>query len=302
MPVSITKQAWGGWPNCYRATNGTIELIVTADVGPRIMRLAFLSGPNVFKEVPAQMGGAGEPDFQVRGGHRAWVAPERFPRTYYPDNDPVEIRITDNAIEATAPIERGNGIRKQLVVKMAPEGTGVSVTQRIQNTLPWDIELSHWALTMMAPGGVGFSGFPPRGTHSEVLLPTNPLVMWAFTDLSDPRWRFTNKYMILGQDPARPEPTKLGHFNSKTWGGYLLKDQLFIKRYTADVTKRYPDFGCSFETFANGETLELETLGPLTTIQPDEWTEHEERWSLHSDVHAGEFSDAELDRVLLPLL
>ena len=43
--------------------------------------------------------------------------------------------------------------------------------------------------------------FPPRGTHPKDLAPTNPLVMWAFSDLSDPRWKFTKKYMVLTQDP-----------------------------------------------------------------------------------------------------
>jgi len=53
---------------------------------------------------------------------------------------------------------------------------------------------------MMSPHGIGFSGFPPRGTHPEILQPTNPLTMWAFTDLTDPRWKFTKKYIILQQD------------------------------------------------------------------------------------------------------
>jgi len=30
---------------------------------------------------------------------------------------------------------------------------------------------------MMAPNGTAIFGFPPRGKHPEVLLPTNPLVM-----------------------------------------------------------------------------------------------------------------------------
>ena len=38
---------------------------------------------------------------------------------------------------------------------------------------------------MMAQGGHGIHGFPPRGTHPEMLAPTNPLVMWAFTNLAD---------------------------------------------------------------------------------------------------------------------
>src|SRR5258708_474588 len=155
---------------------------------------------------------------------------------------------------------------------------------------------------MMAPGGVGFSGFPPRGSHPECLAPTHPLVLWAFSDLSDPRWIFTRKYMVLRQDPLNPVPTKLGHFNPKTWGAYLLGDTLFLKRSQADPALPYPDLGCSYETFTNAETLELETLGPLTTLEPGGWCDHQEHWSLHRPVHLDAFTDDALDRVFLHLI
>jgi hypothetical protein len=126
--------------------------------------------------------------------------------------------------------------------------------------------------------------------------------MWAFSDLSDPRWTFTNKYMILRQDSRVATPTKLGHFNSKTWGAYWLAGELFVKRYDADPSKSYPDLGASYETFTNDLTLELETLGPLTRLEPGERLEHTERWSLHRGVAIGEFTDADIDRAILPLL
>ncbi len=76
-----------------------------------------------------------------------------------------------------------------------------------------------------------------------------------------------------------------------------------MKRVTAEGTPtRYPDFGCSFETFTNAEILELETLGPLTRLRPGETVTHTEHWNLHRGVAVSEWTDAELDRVLLPLL
>jgi hypothetical protein len=49
MPVHIEKVSWGGWPNCYKISNGEVELIVTSDVGPRIMRYGFVGGQNLLK-------------------------------------------------------------------------------------------------------------------------------------------------------------------------------------------------------------------------------------------------------------
>jgi len=74
-----------------------------------------------------------------------------------------------------------------------------------------------------------------------------------------------------------------------------------VKRHTADPTKTYPDMGACFEMFANADVLELETLGPLTKLAPGESLRHVERWSLYRDVRIGEWTDAELDRVLAPL-
>ena len=165
----------------------------------------------------------------------------------------------------------------------------MEVLHRIKNAGKHPLDLAPWALTMMAQGGVGIHGFPPRGKHPEVLYPTNPLVMWAFSNLSDHRWRYTRKYLMLHQDPANAEPTKLGSFNKSTWAAYSLNDGLFIKRYDAqDSPKNYPDFGCSFETFTNADFLELETLGPLQHLKPGASLEHVEHWTLHKNVQLRE--------------
>ena len=117
--------------------------------------------------------------------------------------------------------------------------------------------------------------------------------MWPFTDLSDKRWTFTKKYLILTQDPHNTgQPNKLGHFNPNTWGAYLLGSDLFIKRYTADSSKAVSGFPVFLETFTSADFLELETLGPLTTLEPGQSLEHTERWTLHRNVKVNQWSDA----------
>ena len=83
-----------GWKNNLRLTNGEVELIVTLDVGPRVIRYGYVDGPNVFKEYEDQLGKSGEVEWQIRGGHRLWVAPEDLTRTYAPDNQPVQSPTT----------------------------------------------------------------------------------------------------------------------------------------------------------------------------------------------------------------
>ena len=149
---------------------------------------------------------------------------------------------------------------------------------------------------------MGVTGFPPRGTHPENLEPTNPLVMWAFTDLRDPRWAFLHKYLVLRQDPDNSNPTKLGHFNLNTWAAYFLGSDLFIKIYKALPGRAYPDLGCSYQTFTRDDMLEMETLGPITRVRPGEWLEHIEHWRLHRDISPAQWDDAGLDRIFFSIL
>jgi hypothetical protein len=300
--VSIEKTEYKGWKNCYRVTNGEVELIVTGDVGPRIIRFGFVGGQNLFKEFADQLGKSGEDKFQLRGGDRVWKAPEDPVATWAPDNVAVEIQVTATGLIAREPIEPLTNLQKEIEVSMAASGTSVKVSHRIANRSLFPLEFAPWAPTMMAPGGVAVSGFPPRGRHPANLEATNPLVMWAYTNLADPRWKFTKKYLTLRQDPSNSEAQKLGSFNPKTWAAYLLHGEVFVKRTRADASKTYPDFGCSFETFTNNEFLEIETLGPMTKLRPGDMVEQVERWALFRNVKVSEWSDDELDRALLPLI
>jgi len=300
--VKVEKTEFKGWHNCYRVSNGEVELIVTGDVGPRIIRFAFVGGQNLFKEFSEQLGGTREEKYLHRGGDRVWKAPEDPIATWAPDNVPVEITVTANGLIARAPVEPLTSLQKEIEVRMAPTGSDVTVFHRITNRSLFSLEFSVWTLTMMAPGGVAISGFPPRGKHPANLEATNPLVMWAYTNLSDKRWVFTKKYLTLKQDPANSEAQKLGIFSPNTWGAYVLNGEVFIKRARAISGETYPDFGCSFETFTNNDFLEMETLGPMTKLAPGKTAETVEHWSLHRGVKLAALSDEAIDMAILPLV
>ena len=300
--MNVEKIAYGGWPNCYRMSNGEVELIVTSDVGPRIIRFGFVGGQNLFKEFAQQMGKSGEKTWQIRGGHRLWIGPEDAKYTYGLDNGPIKVEVSASSLRAIQPTEPETGLQKSMEIYLSPTGTRVGVVHRIVNKNLLPVEFAPWAPTVMAQGGVGITGFPPRGTHPEMLAPTNPLVMWAYTDLSDPRWIFMKRYLGLRQDPAAKTPQKIGLFNPHTFGAYLLNRELFLKQYRAEPDKTYPEFFCSFQTFTNADFLELETFGPLAKLLPDQGVELIENWSLHRDVHIQHWRDDEVDAVLLPLL
>ncbi len=299
--VQIEKISYAGWPNCYRVSNGEVELVLTSDVGPRIIRYGFVGGQNLFVELEEDLGRTGGSNWRLYGGSRLWVAPEDRVYSYGADNDPVGIEIDGNSLSAQAPVEN-TGVQKRIEVELADGGSAVQVRYVLTNRTMWPLRIATWVLSMMARGGVAVTTLPPRGTHPEVLAPTNPLVLFAFTNMSDPRWIWLEKYVVLRQDPSNSDPEKIGLFNPATRGGYLLNGELFVKKFSAAADEEYPDMGSSFEVFTNERFLELETLGPLRTLEPGASLEHVEHWSLHRPVAVDRWDDAELDRVLAPFL
>ncbi len=237
-----------------------------------------------------------------RGGHRFWIAPEVQPDTYAPDNLPVQVAHEDGRISFLQPPETLTSLQKQITISVEQSGE-FSIAHGVKNCGITPRLLAPWALTALAPGGTAVTLLPrPQQAMHDPLQPTHQLVMWSYTDFRDPRWTFFSKYFVLRQDANARSPQKVGLFNEHSFSCYLLGTVLFVKRSYANPSERYPDFQSSVELFTNGDFLELETLGPLIELQPGCSVEHWERWYLFRDVHISDFTEAELDRVLLPIL
>lgn len=272
--------SYKGWENCIRLSNGQVELVALTQVGPRLLRFAFLQGENAFGEFPEQLGLTGGDSWRIYGGHRFWHAPEVLERTYYPDNEPVAYELLPDVLRLIQPVERTTGIQKEIEIRL-PEGQAAAqVTHRLRNCGLWTVELAPWALSVMAPGGVAILPMPPRGPHDENLQPANTLTLWAYTDLSDPRFTLSGRFILLRQDPSRPDPQKIGGQIAAGWTAYARGGELFVKRFTYQPGRAYPDLGCSVELFTDDRMAEVETLGPLTRLEPGETVEHVETWHL----------------------
>ncbi len=294
------KVNYGGWPNCLRLFNGQIELIITTDVGPRVIRCGFIGGQNLFKEFADQMGKTGGEEWRSYGGHRLWLAPEAMPRSYFPDNVAVKYTWDGKMLKIAQPIETTVGVVKEMEITLDPGENRVTVLHRLTNRNLWDIELAPWALTVMAPGGRAIFPQEPYRPHPEFLQPARTVVLWGYTDMKDPRWTWGSRYLQLRQDAKARSKQKVGLMNTLGWAAYYLNGEVFLKRFDFDPKLTYPDWGCNNETFTDPEFLEVETLGPLTRLAPGGHVEHTERWFLNR-VQLGE-SETSLDEQLLPLV
>jgi len=281
----LEKLTYVGLANCYKLSNDVIELIVTTDIGPRILRYGFLGEENILGEIPRAVITTELGDWKPWGGHRLWLAPEDNPRSYAPDDLPVKFEIiNENKIRLVQPADVATGIEKEMTVALDERGSGVTISHYLRNRTRASIEVSAWAITIMNSGGEAILPQEPYLSWDEYLLPARPLVLWHYTDLSDPRWTFSNQFIRLRTDSRMEAPQKMGIGNKQGWAAYHRGTTLFVKNFDYEQGASYPDYGCNTEVYTAGSVMELESLSPLRNIAPEEFVQHLEHWNLFGGV------------------
>ena len=253
-----------GWPNCIKLSNGSIELIITTDVGPRIIQFGFINDQNMFYVAPSEKGKTGGDKWRLYGGHRFWLAPEIIPRTYSPDNCSVKYSWNGKTLKLVQNIEPGTNTIKEVEITMSPDKNRVEVLHRIKNQGNSDIELAPWAISAFAPGGWAIVPQEPYVEPADYLLPIRPLVLWAYTKMNDPRYKWDEKFILAKQDSSIISETKIGVLNKQRWAAFYLSNCLFIKTFGYDSLGVYPDYGCNNEIYINGDFMEVKAWGRLT--------------------------------------
>jgi len=272
--------------DCVRLFNELMELVITVQFGPRILVCRRLDGVNFMKNFDAELAELKADVWQGYGGHRLWHAPEIFPRTYYPDIEPVEYDFKDGVLYLKCAVESGNRLQKEISIKLDPAIPKVELTHQIYNRNLWGVEFAPWCLTVMAEGGraiIPQEPFVPHGKEpGESFELARPLVLWKFTRMNDPRFVWGDRLIQIRQDDNRPSKQKIGLTNTLGWAAYALRGELFVKHFPFDPNAAYPDANCNCEFFTMPGFLEVESLGPLRTVEPGDFIEQTEIWELHN--------------------
>lgn len=268
-------------------SNGKIEAKVTLDLGPRVIYFGYVGGQNFMNDNRKCFGTLTDKAFEDffgkdtywenLGGHRIWTSPESYPETYNPDNYAVEYKITENGALFIPRPETANGVQKTLEIIMGDD-TEMKVKMDVTNISNETKEFSIWGLSVSATGGTAII---PMNTNDTGLLSNRIISVWPYTDLSDNRIFYGKRFITLRQDVTATTPIKLGFDINCGKVHYLLGEEVFTKSYeTLHPTAKYPDGGCSFETYNCGDFIELESLGELKEVKPNETSTLTETWTL----------------------
>jgi hypothetical protein len=266
--------------------NEHLRLEFLLEAGPRVVRL-FLAGndENQLAELPDEHWATPFGDYYLRGGHRLWRAPERFPESSLPDNAPIQIEELVDGVRLLQPVEGATGLVKSIEVHLDAERPALTVLHELQNDGMATITLAPWAITALPPGGIAILPLSKGPADQDRLAPNRNLVLWPYTHWDDARLEVKDN-CILVHATSDSTPLKIGHLNHCGWVGYLRRDLLFVKRFEPNVGRPHPDLECNAEVYTRQRFLELETLGPVQQLRPCESAVHRERWEWYSGAAA----------------
>ena len=291
--TSIVKEDFRNWPNTYRLSNGLVEARVVTDVGPRIMDFHAAGGANLLYVRESEAGKSGEDEWVQRGGWRLWIAPERRETTYALDNAPCAAEVVgDDTLRVTGPPQPTAGIQKIIEVTLKPGESRLRITSRIKNISDHALTHAAWSLPVLRPGG---RAFVPQDVGSPTAFDAvRRLLLWSYAKFDDPRYHFGDRLIEIDHAHVKPAPpgqsgrhddeSKIGVDSAQGWAAYLFGGTLFLKRFPHDAKGQYPDGGATIEVYSSHEFLELENLGPLTTMAPGDEIVMPEDWWLFGGV------------------
>lgn len=281
--------SYKGLPDCIRLADNNFELIVTTAIGPRILVYRTLGGVNMMKNFDDQLADIRPESWQNYGGHRLWHAPEVSPRTYFPDNDPVEYQWDGRTLTLYCATENTTGLKKEIAIEPTGDAYGgVKLRHRIYNRNPWAVSFAPWCLSVMAPGGCAIIPQEPYVPHGdgpgESFAYARPLVLWQFTKMNDPRFTWGEKFIRMRQDDRYASKQKIGGAIKPAWAAYALEGELFLKDFEYHPGAVYTDGGCNAEFFTMPGFLEIESLGAYAPVEPGGYAETHETWHLYKFI------------------
>ena len=285
MNITYENVNFGKVGNCLKISNGKIEFLVACDVGPRIMELKLCSDESVFLNDEADIFNQSDLDFSqygdvehwhIYGGHRLWASPEKQIRTAYPDNNPVSVKEIKDGVIVTGECQVLNNIQVEMTIQFVADNK-ISIEHQITNKNAYSIEIAAWAISVMRCGG--FAAVKMIDTDTG-LLPNRTMSLWPYAKMNDKRVFFGEKYVTLEADKNNEDAFKFGLRTDSGFAAYFRNKTMFIKRFELDDSI-CPDFDCNYESYTCKEMLEMESLGPLTVLEYNEFLIHNETFELY---------------------
>ncbi len=275
MTMKTYIKPYGEFGDLLFIENGDVVLGVPLNFGLRISYLSYKGSDNLMFEHPNNSTKfTTDNGWRLYGGHRLWLAPEGE-ESYCPDNKPISYTVYDDKVVFTQKRDPWLDVIKSFEISFTEDGL-VKIEHKITNVGNKVKRFAPWSVTTLAGGGVEFI---PLKEPASTYRPKYRLSMWSTAILSDSRIEFLNNGIRVTHEENR-EPFKFGVGHPDKSVTYTNKGVVFEKILNVIENATYPDGDVSFETYFIGEFAELETLAPLSDVEPNQTVCHTETWRL----------------------
>ncbi|MEV4604071.1 DUF4380 domain-containing protein [Amycolatopsis sp. NPDC049253] len=277
--------------------NGVLRLGVVPALGGRLLSLAHGDAQLLWRN-PALLG----PDLRPLGGHvlapnsgrmgdwvnyggdKTWPAPQGWdgpgqwagPPDPVLDSGPYSVSgLTERSVTLTSGVEPRTGLRFTRELTL---GSAASYTLRLtaENASPAPVRWALWNVTQLPGGGTVTAGL--AGTRT-------PAVVELVAGTGNPKYTVDGGTLVV---PPQDVVGKLGVPDTAGWVSCTVGETTLTLSFDVDPAAEYPDAGSPLEIWLEhplpepladlgdldppGRIVELEALGPLTTLAPGETT------------------------------
>ena len=268
--VSVERISWHGWADCCLIANGRVEAVVVPAIG-RVMQLRLKGeAEGAFwanRALDGQLHDAASSEWMNFGGDKCWPAPQSawpqhqgrdWPPPVAFDALPVAAVVVERGVVLTSPVDPGYGIQVVRHVELDAGKPIMRIATQFRKLSGGAVRVGVWSITQMSD--------PERVC---IQLPATSKFASGYVRLleAEPADLKTDGRLLSLRRHARQQVKVGSDGSSMAWLG----KNCVVRIDTGIRPGDYPDGGCVTEVYTNPDPLqyvELETLGPLTTMNP----------------------------------
>ncbi len=279
----VRRIRFQGEPALELTTRG-LRIVAITGRGPRLAFFGRPGGENLLFWAP---GKHRRGEWNLHGGHRLWTTrpgADEGEETYRPDNAACTVELTKSGFTVTAAVDTETKLQRSVTVR-AVGADRLHLTHTVHNTsdMLWCGGL--WTLTCTKPAAEGDTYLVPLGDGSGWDYATIvSFRVWGGghggVGFDDPQFSTTRDQFLLR--PAGRENKRMLKADPGIMAWHSpSRGVVFAKHAAYQPQGHYPlATNAAFYVGPENFMVEMEMMGPFTTLKPGAKLTHEETWAL----------------------
>lgn len=290
MAVTFTEGRYRSFGRCLRIRNAFVEIVVTLDVGPRILRYAVEGTPNFFYEDRLALISESGPEeteyygrganWRLYGGMRACPAPVTVPLSTFPDNNRVRYEVSGRSVTFQPPPQRKNGLQLELCITLEEFGPEADVCWKLTNTGSAR-EAGLWLPAALPAGAIAVL---PACRQADPQMPDRNIAFWPGTSLGDRRLSWSGRHLMLRQDVRLFSVCRLQLRTDEDWMMHCGKESLMVRHFEP---------GADIQVSMTGPCCQIGPVAAPKRLEHGERISLRERWTAAEEERLPRFGDGE---------